>query len=185
MSNDPPPDIDPFTERLGPFVAVYPGNRLNVIAGFIVGALMVVFGFAGVGFIVWYLVTADKYEIRALNLLITPLVGLLGWATLRWAYGNRKTRVVMCENGFAFEHPKGVRWFRFDRIREVVQDYVKSGLDDNGRPFMNRGTTFVVKADDGSEFGLSANLVQKHLTLARQIFDGTHAAGVPWTFYKG
>ena len=184
MTTDPPPDIDHVTDRLGPFVAVYPGILLNVIAAFIVAPLLILVGIAGVGLLIWLVVTVAAFEVRMLKLAIVPLVGVFGWGLLKWAINNRKTRIVVCERGLAFEHPKGVRWFPYAEIQDVIQDRWKDGLDPNGRPFMKRDTTFLVKARDGAELGLSANLVHKHLTLARLVYDKTRPYAVPWTLKK-
>ncbi|WP_020473740.1 hypothetical protein [Zavarzinella formosa] len=184
MNNEPPPDIDGITEKLGPFVALYPGNMLNVIAGFIVGPLMILAGIGGTGFLIWYALTEEHFDARVLKALVFPFVAVFGWVTLRWAYNNRKTRIIVCKDGLAFEHPKGIRWFPYEDITEVKQTRIQDGRDENDRPFMNRETKFTIKATDGSELEVTPNLVNKHLTLMRLVYDKTRTHGTKWTLVK-
>jgi len=172
---------------------VYPAVRLHVIGGLAVVYLMARDAWANA-----------KFEFESIlgysfGLVIGALVAGGGWHMLRWAYNNRRTRIVLCDAGFAFEHAAGVRWFPFDGLSGVAQTTPFSetpvgdkflrmrrgprppASDKAGRPLMDVHTKILVQAADGAECLLTSNLVRKHTRLARWIYDKTRPYNVPWT----
>jgi len=72
-----------------------------------------------------------------------------------------------------------------DEISEVVEDRDKDGLDENGTPYMNRSTTYLIKRADGKELPVDANVLKKPMTFARKLYQVTRPHDIPWTLYQG
>jgi hypothetical protein len=180
---DLPDEVRDALERLGPCREEFPGSAANAIAGIILGALGVIVGVAGTIFIVVALINMG-FDSRILRAAILPVLGVGGWVTLRWGIRHRFVRMYVCEKGFVHRVGNSVGLYPWTALVEIVQDKVKEGLEENGYPFMNRGTTFLIKRKDGAQLGIDANLLKQHLKFMRLVYSLTRPYEVPWVLLK-
>jgi hypothetical protein len=184
MTPDYPEDLQDAFDRLGPPREEFQGSAANAIAGMILGTLGMIVGAAGTVFIVVALFVMGP-DVRMISGLMMPILAYGSWLTFRWAIRNRSARMYVCENGIVHFRAGTVTLYPFAELTQIMQDKVKDGLDENGTPFMNRGTTFLIKRQDGAELAVDANLLKQHVRFMRAVYSATRPFDVPWVLYQG
>jgi Family of unknown function (DUF6585) len=179
-----PEELQDAFARVGPPREVFAGSTANAVAGIILGTLGVIAGAAVAIFMVAYLIF-QGFDIRLLSGLAVVGLGVGGWATLRWGIRNRSARMYVCEKGVIHHRAGTATVYPWADLTGIMQDRVKDGLDENGYPFMNRNTTFLIKRRDGSELGIDANALKQHVKFMRAVYTASRPYEVPWTFYQG
>jgi hypothetical protein len=144
----------------------------------------VLVGVAGVVFLIAYVIVKG-FDVRVLSGVVLAVLAWASWATLRWGIRNRSAGMYVCEKGIVHRVSDKVTLYPWEDLTEIMQDKVKDGLDENGCPFMNRGTTFLIKRRDGAEWGIDANAVREHLRFMRAVYAASRPYGVRWTLYQG
>lgn len=181
---DYPPAVEEAFERVGPPAEEFAGSPTTAGVAIFLGALGLLAGVAGTVFVIYYIIDRG-FNVKALRALAIPVVGVLGWFGLRNGLRNRFVRIYICERGLVHRTAAAVAVYPWADIEEVVQDRVKDGLDENGAPFMKRGTTFLIKRRDGAQLGIDENVLKKPLTFARRLYHVTRPHGIPWNLYQG
>jgi hypothetical protein len=179
-----PPNVQDAFDGLGPPREEFAGSPTNAYVAIVLGILGLIAGIGGTIFVIYYVIDRG-FNDKVLRALPIPLVGLLGWYGLKTGLRNRFVRIYICEKGLVQRLANRLILFPFEDLTEIMQDYVKDGLDENGLPHMKRGTTFLIKRKDGGELGIDENVLRKPLTFARSLYKATRPYDIPWKFHHG
>lgn len=179
----PLPVQDAF-ERLGPPSDEFVGSPSTAGVAIVLGSLALVGGVGGTLFFIYYLVT-EGFDDKFIRALSFPVVALFGWYYLRTGLRNRYVRIYICERGLVHLTARTLTLYPWEDITEIHQDKVKDGLDENGIPFMNRSTTFLIKRKDGASLAVDVNVLKRPLTFARRLYQVTRPHDIPWNLYEG
>jgi uncharacterized protein DUF6585 len=196
-----PPAGSPATTReaavrhLGDPVATFQPGMENLVAGIIIGLLMVAGGGTLAAFAVreavlngahlpWWAETGSCL-IAVIGMgAIGLLVAAAGVAVILWVRGLFSLRVLVSQGGFVCVRRKEVQvfpWDQVERVRETVtQEYFPlQGVAKYAAP-MDTSRSFVVRRRDGLEFAFDGNAVKKVNTLAKMIEEAARERGIPW-----
>ena len=183
----------------GPNAAFKPAME-NLVAGIIIGLLMILGGGAIVAFGVreailnganlpWFAREGSCFA-AVLGMSILGLaIAVGGVGLIIWVRGLFSLRVFVCEQGFFCVKRKRVQVFRWDQIavvREIIikEHFPLKGAAKHVAP-MGTSRSFVVRRQDGVEFAFDGNTVKKLNSLAKLIEQATRQRGILWDVQHG
>lgn len=175
-----PEPLQEAFDQLGPPTEEFKGSVSTAVVAMFLGVLGLIAGIGGTIFMIFYIIDRG-FNDKVLRALPIPIVGIAGWYSLRTGIRNRFVRMYMCDRGFVHQTAKAVVVYPWNEIEGIVQDRVKDGVDENGIPFMNRSTTFLIKRQDGCHLGVDVNVLKKPLTFARLLYKVTRPHNIQWT----
>src|SRR5262245_13702878 len=172
----PPTTREEATRQLGDPIAIFKPGMQNLVAGIIIGLLMVTGGGALSAFAIreaivngdrlpWY---AEKgscllavFGMAAIGLVLAGA----GVALILWVKGLFSLRVLVCPAGFLCIRRKELQvfpWDQIERVQETVtqEHFPLKGIAKYAAP-MGKSRSFVVRRCDGVEFGFDGNTVKK------------------------
>lgn len=196
-SSEAHPELDDVFHDLGAPTAEFKPATSNILAWLIVYGFLLLVGVAALGGgITW--AALHGFDLPAVgaakNQPDWSKVGLLllagfslsvtGGTMVPIKWRELSSRILVCPGGFVKAGRK-IEVFRWDDIDRVIQDYVdpKKHTATEGPP-MTASTTFLIKFQDGSEFGFYRDSLQSHRQFARLLYAAAQARGIPWEFYR-
>jgi hypothetical protein len=186
-------------EELGEIRREFKPGLENLIAGIIIGVLMI-----GGGCALVYLPTNGVLESGG-NLPLWTEKGEKGWSwgaagliatigvlltvggffLIRWMRSLFSLRVRVGQNGFSVVDKKTARVFGWDDIQSVKETHlyerppVLKGVAKYALPkFMSK--SFMVTIKEGDPFAFDVNTIKGHIKLAQMIKEETDRRNVPW-----
>lgn len=179
----------------GPPTVTFRPAMANIVAGIIIGLLMIAGGGTILGFSIREaIVNGSKMEWFADNgqclaaVFGFMAIGLVlaggGAGLIIWVRGLALFRVVVADRGFFCAKRNDVEIFDWDNIasvqESVQQEYFPlKGVAKYAAP-MGKSRSFVVRRKDGVEFPFDGNTVKKLSTLAKIIELNVRQRGIPW-----
>jgi hypothetical protein len=181
--------------QLGDPIATFKPGMENLVAGVIIGLLMVIGGGALSAFAIreaiingdrlpWF---AEKGSCLA-AVVAMGVIGLMlagaGLVLIYWVKGLFSLRVLVCPAGFLCVRRTELQvfpWIQIERLQETVtQEYFPlKGIAKYAAP-IGKSRSFVVRRRDGVEFGFDGNTVKNLNTLARLLEEQSRHRSIPW-----
>ena len=194
--NDGPARQPVEVESLGSPTAQYRPGVANLVAGIIIGCLLIGGG-AALLFVTirdfvrsgGHLPLAAEQGISWVAVGISSLfvIGLLlgGFFLIRWVRSTSTLRVYVCPGGFYYRCRTKTVAFPWDQISSVRETILHErlplakGLAKHAMPMISsRG--FLVRRMGGEEFGFDGNTLQGHERLGKNLRDEARKRDIQW-----
>jgi hypothetical protein len=188
-----------ITEQLGEIKREFRPGLENLIAGIIIGLLMIGGGctlmyFATNGVIesggalpFWTGKGEKGWSWGAVGIAAAMGIGLAigGFFLIRWVRSLFSFRVRIGQNGFAVIDKQTVRVFGWEDIISVQETHLHErppllkGVAKYALPEMT-SKSFFVKIKEGEPFAFDGNTIKGHSKLAKMIKEETERRNIPW-----
>jgi hypothetical protein len=186
-------------EELGKIKREFKPGRENLIAGIIIGLLLIGAGCTAVFFSIqgvvesggalpfWLPKGKQRRTWGDVGLLGALGVGLLigGFFLIRWVRSLFSFRVRIGHNGFSVTDQKTTQVIAWEEIESVHEIHVYErppvlkGVAKYALPKM-LSKSFIVTIKERESFEFDGNTIKKHLTLAQMIKEETDRRNIPW-----
>jgi hypothetical protein len=186
-------------DQLGHIRMQFKPGLENLIAGIIIGLLMIGGGCAAVYFPtsgvaksggnlpLW--TDQPGWSWGAAAILAALGIGLIigGFFLIRWVRSLFSLQVRVGQNGFVVLHKKTSRVIAWDDILSVQETHLHErppllkGVAKYALPKMT-SKSFIVKTKQGEPFAFDGTTIKEHATLAQMIKHETERRNIPWEF---
>jgi hypothetical protein len=183
-------------EELGEIKREFKPGLENLVAGIVIGLLLIGGGFAAVFFSTKSVVDSGGnlpfwaergWCWGAAGLFGALGVGLMvgGYFLIRWVRSLFSFRVRVGQNGFAVTQQKATQVFAWDGILSVQETHlyerppILKGVAKYALPKM-MSKSFLIVMKDRASFGFDGNTTKGHTKLAQMIKEETDRRNIPW-----
>jgi hypothetical protein len=183
-------------ESLGSPTGQYRPGLANLVAGIIIGCLLI-----GGGVAILFITIRDFARSGgriplaaeqgiswvAVGIASLFVIGLLfgGFSLIRWVRSTSMLRVYVCPDGFYYVCRTKTVAFPWDRISSVRETILHerlplaTGIAKHAMP-MNTSRSFLVRRIGGEEFGFDGNTLQGHERLGEILRDEARKRDIRW-----
>jgi hypothetical protein len=193
---DPEPTLEETLQRLGTPEEVFRPSLANLVAGYIIGALLAFGGAATVVAVLHQSVLGGKDmplwpkdkepSWFALGIFFLLGLGLLAgaWFLVNWVRGLFSFRVLFCRDGFAQVYRDKVDTCRWDEVEHVEERVIQEHFPLKGPARhavpMGKSRHYFVRRRDGVEFGFDGNSVKRIGRLGKLLQQHASEHDIPW-----
>ncbi|HEY7422788.1 MAG TPA: DUF3592 domain-containing protein [Gemmataceae bacterium] len=182
--------------QLGERIAVFKPMMSNIIAGFIIGALLIVGGAAAIGFSLraaylahWDLPFDVKKGPSWLTVGFLSLIGVVlvvcGVALAAFSRGLLSHGVDICANGFRYcwrRSTENVLWSGISRIKETILYERPPLLKGPAKLLLPKvsSTSYMIVTKSGTEYGFDGNTIAAIKRFGRVLREQAERLSLPW-----